>query len=75
LIECFGERDINRIGTAKPTVRRQSSSPVAKRVVQSMTLHTRQCEYRPYGPGHEPSLPGLARKNTRDLGKSQIGYV
>ena len=70
MIECFGERDKNRISTAKFTARRQSSGPIAKRVVQAMTLHARQCEYGPYCPSREPSLPGLACKHTRDLGKS-----
>jgi hypothetical protein len=69
LIECFGERDKNCISTAKHTARRQSSSPIGKRVVQSMTLQTWQREYGPYSPGRKPSLPRLACKHTRDLGK------
>ena len=75
MIEGFCERDKNGISTAKFTARRQSSSPIAKRVVQSVTLHTRQCEYGLYGPGRKPSLPGSACKHSRDLGKSPIGYV
>jgi len=67
--------DKDRIGTAQFTTRRQSSSPISKRVVQSMTMHTRQCEYGPYCLGRKPSLTGLACKHTRDLSKSQIGYV
>jgi len=34
LIKCFGERDKNCISTAKFAGRRQSGSPIAKRVVQ-----------------------------------------
>jgi hypothetical protein len=58
-----------RISTAKFTARRQNSSPIAKRVVQFMTLHTRQCEYGLYCPGRKPGLTGLACKHTRDLGQ------
>jgi hypothetical protein len=34
-----------------------------------MTLQTWQREYGPYSPGRKPSLPRLACKHTRDLGK------
>jgi hypothetical protein len=56
LIERLGERDKNRIRTAKFTARRQSSSPIPKRIVQFIATQT---EASTIIPAVAPALPRL----------------